>query len=160
MFRPMRRHRQQLSQADCAAILTRGTAGVLALLGDDAYPYAVPLSYVYTDGMLYFHCAKTGHKLDAIRRHPKASFCVIDRDEVHPERLTTYFRSVIAFGTVRILDDPAAARRAIEALAAKYAPQSDAGRQAEIEREWNALCMLAMSIEHLSGKQAIEQVQA
>ena len=96
MFRPMRRHRQQLSQGDCAAILSRGTSGVLAVAGDGGYPYAVPLSYVYQEGTLFFHCAKAGHKLDALRRCSKASFCVIDQDQVVPPEYTTYFRSVIA----------------------------------------------------------------
>ena len=100
MFRPMRRHRQQLSQGDCAAILSRGTSGVLAVAGDGGYPYAVPLSYVYQEGTLFFHCAKAGHKLDALRRCSKASFCVIDQDQVVPPEYTTYFRSVIAFGQV------------------------------------------------------------
>ena len=87
MFRPMRRHRQQLSQGDCAAILSRGTSGVLAVAGDGGYPYAVPLSYVYQEGTLFFHCAKAGHKLDALRRCSKASFCVIDQDQVVPPEI-------------------------------------------------------------------------
>ena len=68
MFRAMRRKRQQLSRAEAEAILERGTSGVLAVAGDDGYPYAVPLSYVYQDGKLWFHCANSGHKLDAVRR--------------------------------------------------------------------------------------------
>ena len=117
MFRDMRRKRQALPPEQCAAILRRGTSGVLALAGDAGYPYAVPLSYVYTDGKLYFHCAKAGHKLDAIQREPRASFCVIDQDEIVPEEYTTYFRSVIAFGRIRILADDAQKRSAIDALA-------------------------------------------
>ena len=95
MFREMRRKRQALSPGDCAAVLCRGTSGVLAVAGDGGYPYAVPLSYGYDGEKLYFHCAKAGHKLDAIRRSPKVSFCVIDQDRVVPEEYTTYFRSVI-----------------------------------------------------------------
>ena len=110
MFRPMRRHRQQLSQGDCAAILSRGTSGVLAVAGDGGYPYAVPLSYVYQEGTLFFHCAKAGHKLDALRRCSKASFCVIDQDQVVPPEYTTYFRSAIAFGSWRRNTAPATAR--------------------------------------------------
>ena len=117
MFRPMRRHRQQLSQGDCAAILSRGTSGVLAVAGDGGYPYAVPLSYVYQEGTLFFHCAKAGHKLDALRRCSKASFCVIDQDQVVPPEYTTYFRSVIAFGRTRILEDEAEKQAAIWLLA-------------------------------------------
>ena len=161
MFREMRRKKQALGREDCDGVLYRGTSGVLALAGDDGYPYAVPISYVYDGRALYFHCARAGHKLDAIRRCPKASFCVIDQDRVVPEEYTTYFRSVIAFGTVRELEDPEEKRNAIEKLAVKYAPEdSGENRQAAIQREWAPLCMLEMTIEHLSGKEAIELVRA
>ena len=160
MFREMRRKKQALPRQACDQVLQRGTAGVLALLGDGGYPYAVPLSYVYDGEKLYFHCAKAGHKLDAIRAQPKASFCVIDQDQIVPAEYTTYFRSVIAFGTVRILEDEQAKRAAIEKLAVKYAPADSAANRARaIEREWAPLCMLEMTIDHLSGKQAIELVQ-
>ena len=98
MFRDLRRSRQALSPEECGEILCHGTSGVLALAGDDGYPYAVPLSYVYAGGKLYFHCAKAGHKLDAIARNPKGSFCVIHQDQVVPETYTTHYRTVIAFG--------------------------------------------------------------
>lgn len=156
-FRPMRRGKQALSMPECAEILARGTSGVLALAGDGGYPYAVPLSYVYDGEKLYFHCARAGHKLDAIAREPKASFCVIDRDEVIPEEYTTYFRSVIAFGRVRVVEDEAQKRAAIDLLARKYAPDDSAeNRGRAIAREWKPLCMLEMEIDHLSGKEAIE----
>lgn len=93
MFREMRRNGQELPLEECTAILNRGTSGVLALSGDDNYPYAVPVSYAYDGYKLYFHCAKSGHKIDAIRRNAKASFCVIDQDLVVPEEYTSYFRS-------------------------------------------------------------------
>ena len=144
MFRPMRRHRQQLSQGDCAAILSRGTSGVLAVAGDGGYPYAVPLSYVYQEGTLFFHCAKAGHKLDALRRCSKASFCVIGQDQVVPEEYTSYYRSVIAFGTVRILEGDDEIRRAIETLSVKYAPEdSPAGRDRVIDRAGKVLSQLS-----------------
>ena len=82
MFREMRRKRQALPLERCEEVLRRGTSGVLALSGDGGYPYAVPISYCYDGSRLYFHCAKEGHKLDAIRREPRASFCVIDQDQV------------------------------------------------------------------------------
>ena len=123
MFPKMRRSKQALSPEEMESILLGGTSGVLALQGEDGYPYAVPLSYVYTDGKFYFHCAKAGHKIDAVRHSPKASFCVISQDRVVPEEYTTYYRSVIAFGTVRILEGDDEIRRAIEALSVKYAPE-------------------------------------
>lgn len=91
MFREMRRKNQQLPQEECNRILQVATSGVLAVDGDDDYPYAVPLSFAYEDGRLYFHVAKSGHKLDALRRNPKASFCVIEQDEVMPKIYTTFF---------------------------------------------------------------------
>ncbi len=160
MFREMRRKKQALSREDCTEILERGTSGVLALAGDGGYPYAVPISYVYHRGKLYFHSARSGHKLDAIRRCPRASFCVIDQDQVVPEEYTTYFRSVIAFGTLRVLEEEREKRAAIEALAVKYAPADDpASRNRAIDREWTPLCMLEMAVEHLTGKEAIELVR-
>lgn len=159
MFREMRRKKQVLSKEKCERVLERGTSGVLAVLGDGGYPYAVPLSYVYADGKIVFHCAKQGHKLDAIAGNDKVSFCVIDLDDVQPERYTTYFRSVIAFGRARVLEEEPEKRAAIELLAAKYTPGDPEGRQREIEREYRALCVVAIEIEHLSGKEAIELVK-
>ena len=160
MFRPMRRFKQALSPEECRAVLERGTSGVLALSGDGGWPYAVPLSYVYADGKIYFHSAKSGHKVDAIRNCPRASFCVIDQDHIVPEEYTTYFRSVIAFGRIRILEDAGEKRAAMEKLAARYAPEDAPERRAQaIDREWKALCMLEMTIDHLSGKEAIELVK-
>ena len=160
MFPAMRRKKQLLSQEETAAVLARGSSGVLALAGDDGYPYAVPLSYVYDGGRLYFHCARSGHKLDAIRRCEKASFCVIDQDQIVPEEYTSYFRSVIAFGRVRILEDEGEKRAAIEKLALKYAPDSTVeDRKQVIQKEWEPLCMLEMELDHVTGKEAIELVQ-
>ena len=157
MFREMRRKRQALSQEDIAAILHRGTSGVLALAGDEGYPYALPISYVYDGEKIYFHCAKAGHKLDAVRRNAKVSFCVIDQDEIVPEEYTTYFRSVIVFGQIRVLTEDTEKRAAIEKLAVKYTPSvPDADRKNAIDRDWDPLCMLEMRIEHMSGEEALE----
>ena len=160
VFREMRRKKQVLSQKEVEGILHKGTSGVLALLGDNDYPYAVPISYVYDDGKVYFHSAKSGHKIDAIQRTAKASFCVIDEDLVVPEEYTTYFRSVIAFGRIQIIENDSEKRAAIEKLAIKYAPEDTAAsRDDAISREWKPLCMLEMTIDHVTGKEAIELVK-
>lgn len=157
MFKEMRRHKQLLNAEETAAVLERGTSGVLALSGEDGYPYAVPLSYVFDGDKLYFHSAKAGHKLEALRRCPKASFCVIDQDQIVPEEYTTYFRSVIAFGTIRELGDDSEKRAAIEKLARKYTPNdTPEGMDAAIRRDWAPLCMLEMTVDHLTGKEAKE----
>lgn len=160
VFREMRRKKQVLSLEENIQVLNRGTSGVLAVSGDDDYPYAVPLSYVYHDNKIFFHCAKTGHKLGAIARNEKVSFCVIDKDQVVPEEYTSYFRSVIVFGKARILEDEAEKRSTLEILAARYSPDHEQGRLQEIEREFKAVCMIELTIEQMSGKEAIELVKA
>ncbi len=155
MFRDMRRKRQQLPQEEAETILREGTSGVLSLLGDEGYPYGVPLSYVYAQGHLYFHCATEGHKLDAIRREPKASFCVIGQDEVLPEAFTTAYRSVIVFGRVKLLEEESAIRQAIETLSLRYAPQTT-HLEKEIRENWNRFLMLEMTVEHMTGKEGLE----
>ena len=160
VFREMRRKKQVLSQKEVEGILHKGTSGVLALLGDNDYPYAVPISYVYDNGKVYFHSAKSGHKIDAIQKAAKASFCVIDEDLVVPEEYTTYFRSVIAFGKIRVIEDDREKRAAIEKLAIKYAPEDTAAnRDDAISRGGNLICMLEMKIDHITGKEAIGLVK-
>ena len=159
MFREMRRIRQQISMEECAEILHRATSGVLGLYGDDGYPYTVPLSFVYQEGgtglgTIGFHCAKTGHKIDAIRRNNKVSFTVIGRDEVMPRERTTKFRSVIAFGRARILEDEEEMRRAANAIGAKYSSGFEDLYMQETEdtiRE-GRLCCVEITIDHMTGK--------
>ena len=96
----MKRFKQKLQQTEIERILRLNTSGVLALIDNNNYPYSVPLSYVYSNGKIYFHSAVSGHKIDAVRKSKKASFCVIGQDHVLPEKFTTRYKSVIAFGTV------------------------------------------------------------
>ncbi|MCR5820837.1 MAG: NimIJ family nitroimidazole resistance protein [Bacteroidaceae bacterium] len=158
-FRAMRRIRQQLSEAESWDILHRATAGTLAVLGDNGYPYAVPLSYVYAEGKLYFHSAQSGHKVDAIRNCDKASFCVIAKDDVHPGQYTTYFRSVIAFGRIHIIEDEAEKLQAARMLGNRYNPNQEEALQKEIEIGLSRMLMFCFDIEHLTGKEAIELVR-
>ena len=159
MFSEMRRKKQMLSIQENIAILQKCTSGVLALSCDEAYPYAIPMSYVYDDGNIYFHCATIGHKLDMIQKNPKVSFCVIDQDAVVPEQYTTYFRSVIAFGEIMIIDDGEDKKDAIEKLSIKYFPDDiPANRASIIDREWKSFYILKMTVEYVTGKQAVELV--
>ena len=124
-FRAMRRKRQQLSEEESIEILRKATAGTLALLGDGGYPYAVPISYVYANGKLYFHSALSGHKVDAIRNCDKASFCVIAQDEIQPKKYTTYYRSVIAFGRIYIIEDENEKLATARLLGNRYNPNDE-----------------------------------
>ena len=155
-FREMRRKRQQLSEEESVGILQRATAGTLALLGDDDYPYAVPISYVYHEGKLFFHSALAGHKIDAIRKCDKASFCVIDRDDIQPEKYTTFFRSVIAFGRIHIIEDEMEKLETARMLGNRYHPNDDEALQKEIENGLSRMVAIRFDIEHLTGKEAIE----
>ena len=156
----MRRNRQQLSREECERILDRCTSGVLALTGDGGYPYAVPLSYVYADGAIIFHSAVQGHKIDAIKRDNRCSFCVIDQDEIKPAEFTTYFRSVIAFGRIQILENYDEKVQALRLLGRRYSPGDEPGLQREIDKSLDHVLLLRLNIDHLSGKEAIELVRA
>ena len=157
MFREMRRKKQQLSNSECFEILDNSNTAVLALIGDGGYPYTVPLNFVRLDNKVYFHCAKTGHKIDAVKNCDKASLCVVGRDDVLAEKYTTKYESVIAFGRVSLVSDSAEIRAAIEKFALKYCPkESEENRKKAIEDEWNALEMISFDIEHLTGKIVLE----
>ena len=164
MHHPMRRHKQALSVEDCAAALHRTTAGVLSI-SDDEYPYGVPLSFAYEEapeagrGILYFHSAIAGHKLEAMKAHPKVSFCVIDHNDIRPEVFTTAFRSVIVRGTARMIEEAEEKRHGLMALARKYSPGFDAEAVAEIDGSWNRTVVFALDIEDMSGKEGIELVR-
>ena len=159
MFRPLRRKNQLLSEEETMEILRSCTSGVLAVAGDDDYPYAVPLSYVYRDGKLYFHCAAEGHKIDSIRRNNKVSFCVIQADDVIQKTFTTHYKSVIVFGKARILEDENDKRHALECLVKKYSPDYIHEGQVEIEHDLKIVCLVEVAIEHMTGKAAIEIIK-
>ena len=101
MFRKMRRFKQQLSEQECVEILEREPRGVMAVHGEDGYPYAFPMNYIYMDGKLYFHCAKEGHKLDALKADNRVSFCVMDKGYRKDGDWALNIKSVIIFGRIK-----------------------------------------------------------
>jgi len=159
MFRNMRRNKQLLSKADTEAVMARCTNGVLACMGDEGYPYAVPLSYVYLNDKIYFHSAKEGHKIDAIKRNPKVSFTVVDEDTIVSKEFTTYFRSVIAFGEARIADGDEW-REAFDALIEKYSGDQPEETKHMDRPAYAQSYVVAIDVEHITGKEAIEYVKA
>lgn len=156
---PMRRSRQQLGDGETLALLCRATSGVLSLTGSDGYPYGVPLSHVYAGGRLYFHSALHGHKIDCVRHDSKASFTVICKDEVHPATFTTHFRSVVCFGTVRLVEDAREKKNALRLLGLRHSPGDATGVEREIEKELGRVAVLEFNIERITGKEAIELVR-
>lgn len=159
MFREMRRKKQLLSAEDTRAVLSRGTNGVLACHGDEDYPYAVPVSYVYYNDKIYYHSAKSGHKVDSIRKNPKVSFAVVDEDTIVSEEYTTYFSSVIAFGKARIVEGDEW-YEGFKALVDKYS--GDLPEEANIKEIQGCKTshIIAIDVENITGKEAIEYVRA
>lgn len=157
MFRKMQRSKQSLSHEDIENILEKNTNGILGVNGDNGYPYTVPLSFIYFNKKIYFHCAQTGHKIDAIKKNPKVSFTIVDKDIVVSEKYTTYFRSIIVFGIAEIIEEETERIEAFRALAQKYSgnlPQTE--REREVQN--CKATIVGVEIEHISGKQAIELV--
>ena len=154
----MRRKKQKLSESETIEILESCTSGVLAVTGDNDYPYAVPLSYAYKDGKLFFHFAKEGHKIDGIKNNDKVSFCVIKTDDVIPKDFNTHYRSAIVFGRARFLTEDSEKKYALECLVEKYSPDHIKEGQSEIEQEWNRVCAAEVKIEHMTGKAASDLI--
>ena len=151
MFRNMRRLGQQLSQEECIDILINEPRGVLAVLGDDDYPYTVPVSHVYVDGKIYFHGSKTGHKNDAITKHSKVSYCVIDKGVKEKDSWWYTFRSVIAFGKITTLTDSAEKIDRLTHLGNKFFPTPE-DTDDEIDRLLDSTEVFEITIEHMTGK--------
>lgn len=157
MFREVSRNKKQiLSTEKNIEILKNAKAGVLNLLGDNDYPYGVPMSYSFVDGKLFLHSAKKGHKIDAIKKHEKVSFTVIETDQIMPKEFTTYYRSVIVFGKAHIIDDQDEMRAALKLLVEKYSSDFIEEGNAEIESLLNGVSIIVIEAEHISGKEAIE----
>jgi nitroimidazol reductase NimA-like FMN-containing flavoprotein (pyridoxamine 5'-phosphate oxidase superfamily) len=136
-------------------MMERCSNGVLACIGDEGYPYAVPLNFIYTNGVIYFHSAKTGHKIDAIERNPKVSFAVIGEDTIVSEEYTSHFRSVVAFGKARIAEGDEY-QRAFEALVEKYSGDQPKEAKHREVAECTRACIVAIDVEHMTGKTAKE----
>ena len=155
-FRPMRRFKQQLPEDECSAILNTAYRGFLSVIGDNGYPYTVPINYVYVDGILYFHCAAEGHKLDALCVCDKACFTVIDTPEMEPGDWWYHVRSVICFGRVRLVEDAKEKDLRLRQLGKKYFPE---GYDVEADMQRNAAhaVVLAFRIEHCTGKRVREK---
>lgn len=151
----MRRFKQQLPQEEAIQILETATNGVLSLIDPDGNPYGIPMSFVFDgDRSIYFHCALSGRKLDCIRANPRCCFTVVDRDEIRPQEFTTYFKSVIAEGEISAVREEDAMIAALRLLSSKYSP--GIACESEISKGLSRVMVLKMSINSITGKEAIE----
>ena len=158
MFRTMRRFKQQISDEECREILKTGKRGVLSVIGDEGYPYGIPLDHWYCeqDGKLYFHCAKTGHKLDAIAKCDKVSYCVLGEGVREGDDWPLHFKSVVVFGRMRLVEDEAKTREICTALCRKFT-DDEAFLQYELTHALPRVQCLEITIEHMTGKKVKEQ---
>lgn len=157
MFRELKRQKQRLSPDACIELLTRETRGILAVNGEDGYPYAMPMNHFYSpeDGCIYFHCGRDGHRLDALRRSDKVSFCVTDRGVREAGEWAYRVRSVIVFGRIQVIDDPDTVVRITVPLSRKFTQDMDYIKQ-EVERSLSATLILKLIPEQICGKLVTE----
>lgn len=153
MWRKMRRWKQQLTDEECVKILKEEPRGVLAINGDDGYPYALPLDFIYDeeDGRLYFHCAKEGAKIDLLKKSEKVSFCVMDQGYRKEGEWALNIKSVIIFGRIELVTDQERAIDHVRKLGMKYSPTVEYVEE-EIKNAASRVQMLALTIEHMTGK--------
>ncbi len=157
MFRKMRRFNQQIPSTKCEEILKNEWRGVLCVLGDNGYPYGVPMNFFYDedDNALYFHCAKEGHKIDAIKAHNKVCFTVYDQGVKRENHWSKDFNSVVIFGKISIVEDMTIAENKMINFAKKYFPDHSE-ISAEMEKHFKNMLCLKLLIEHMTGKQINE----
>lgn len=140
--------------------------GVLTVHGEGGYPYPVPINYVFLEngidgaaeqGAFYFHCAREGHKMDAVKNDSKASFCVVGQHEVVAQKFSTRYRSVVAFGQVNTVDE-ATMRDALYKLSKKFDPTAHDSILRVIEEDLSGCAVLELVVEHMTGKRSIRGI--
>ncbi len=149
----MLRKKQELSREECIGLLKTEPRGVLSVLGDGDYPYGIPMNHFYCeqDGKIYFHGGRKGHKIDAVRRHDKASFCVYDSGFRKEGEWALNIRSVVVFGRIELIEDRETVYRVCEQLSRKFT-SDEAYIAREIERSGPATLLFALVPEHMTGK--------
>lgn len=151
MFRKMRRFKQELPKEECIDVLVGEPRGVLAVQGEDGYPYAFPMDYIYIDEKLYFHCAKEGHKLDSIAKDNRVSFCVMDKGFKKDGEWALNIKSVVIFGKIKKVDNNEDVVEIARKLGLKYYPTPESVED-EINKAISRVQILELSIDNMTGK--------
>ena len=148
----MRRFRQQITEEECETILREEPRGVLSMYGEDGYPYAIPINFIYDGRKIYFHCAKEGHKIDALKKDNRVSFCVYDKGYLKEGKVGLNINSVVIFGKIRFIDDRETVIRETRALGMKYLPEEHKEKDVKKYAETGRLQILELTIDHMTGK--------
>lgn len=158
MFRPIRRKEREIDLTATRQLLHSSRRGVLAVHGDDGYPYAVPVNYVYDEARdcIYFHGAKAGHKVDAITACDKVCFTVYGNERVKETPWAPYLQSAVVFGRCRLLSPGPEANAHLQQLAIKYYPNAQLVTE-EMEKHGKTVQMFEIQIEHITGKEIQEK---
>lgn len=153
MFRELIRKNKELSRSECIDLLVSQTRGVLSVLGDDDYPYGMPMNHYYNpdDGNLYFHCGNIGHRLEALQKHNKVSFCTFDNGYVNEGEWAYNVKSVIIFGKIEFVDDVNVMQDIVTKLSYKFI-QDDDYIANEIKNHGHRTLLMKLNIEHMCGK--------
>ena len=153
MFRELSRKSKQLPNEVCIDLLKTETRGILSVLGDEGYPYGTPMNHYYCeeDGCIYFHCGRAGHRLDALRKQNKVSFCVYDRGYRNEGEWALNVRSVVVFGHMEIIDDLNEVIRIVTPLCHKFT-QDEAYIRNEMTRSAGGTLLLKLIPDHMCGK--------
>ena len=155
-FREMRRFKQQMTEEECKELLFSEERGTLAVNGDDGYPYAFPMNFTYDadSNSLILHSAKSGYKLDCIRRSDKACFCLHNTPTSPTGALPRDVKSIVIFGRISIVDDPAEIIGILERFDNKFEDPETV--KAHLKREGHLAVALILRIEHMTGKKVVE----
>ena len=158
MFRPMRRKQKQITENETKQLLRTERRGVLAVNGDDGYPYAIPVNYIYDEVQkkIYFHGARAGHKVDALKKNDKVCFTVYGNERLEEGDWAPYLQSAVIFGRCHLVKDAALTEERVREVARKYYP-NETEIEAEMEKSGKAVQLYEITIEHMSGKQIQEK---
>jgi nitroimidazol reductase NimA-like FMN-containing flavoprotein (pyridoxamine 5'-phosphate oxidase superfamily) len=152
MAREMRRQERTLDESRTQALLLNGEYGVLSTSSVDGGVYGFPMSYTYGGGIIYFHCAMVGHKIDNITANPLVSFCVVGNTEVSPAAFTTAFESVIVSGIIETVNDVEEKKVALRLLVKKYSPGFEAEGDVYIDKAIQKTKILKLTAHRITGK--------
>lgn len=158
MFRPLRKKKNEIGTDAAKNLLHSSRRGVLAVNGDDGYPYAIPINYFYDEAnnRILFHGAKTGHKVDSLKKSDKVCFTVFGNETIRDEQWAPYLQSVVVFGKCRLVESREETLSMVKTFALKYYP-NEAMVNDEIALSGMGVQMFAIEIEHMSGKEVQER---